>query len=55
MRAEIYTIGDLARGRLSIMARPRGGDWLADEMQSLRDAGVDALVSHRLSPLSPRT
>jgi protein-tyrosine phosphatase len=27
------------------MARPRGGDWLADEMSALRDAGVDILVS----------
>ena len=26
------------------MARPRGGDWLADEMAALGDAGVDLLV-----------
>jgi protein-tyrosine phosphatase len=26
------------------MARPRGGDWLEDEMASLREAGVDVLV-----------
>lgn len=27
------------------MARPRGGDWLVDEMAGLREAGVDVLVS----------
>jgi protein-tyrosine phosphatase len=27
------------------MARPRGSDWLSDEMSGLRDAGVDVLVS----------
>lgn len=26
------------------MAKPRGGDWLADEMTDLRSAGVDILV-----------
>jgi protein-tyrosine phosphatase len=30
---------------LSVMARPRGGDWLPDEVQSWRDAGVDVVVS----------
>lgn len=34
-----------ARGRLGILPRPRGGDWLDDEVQALRDAGVDVLVS----------
>ncbi len=27
------------------MARPRGGDWLNDEMNGLREAGVNVLVS----------
>ena len=27
------------------MARPRGGDWLADEVEALHAAGVDVLVS----------
>jgi protein-tyrosine phosphatase len=27
------------------MARPRGGDWLTDELTGLADAGVDLLVS----------
>jgi len=31
--------------RLAIVPRPRGGDWLEDELQAMRRAGVDALVS----------
>ena len=27
------------------MARPRGGDWLADDLAALRQAGVDTLVT----------
>src|SRR5207249_1976976 len=34
-----------ASGRLSTMARPRGADWLEDEMKVLRAAGVDVVVS----------
>jgi protein-tyrosine phosphatase len=33
------------RGRLAISARPRGGDWLADEMNAWRHAGIDTVVS----------
>ena len=28
-----------------MLPRPRGGDWLADEIRSLRACGVDVLVS----------
>ncbi len=45
MRPEIYSIAGLEAGCLSIMARPRGGDWLADEVKALREAGIDVLVS----------
>jgi protein-tyrosine phosphatase len=45
MRATVYLIDTPAPGRLATMARPRGGDWLADEMAGLREAGVDTLVS----------
>jgi protein-tyrosine phosphatase len=31
--------------QLAIVPRPRGGDWLDDEMQALRDAGIDIVVS----------
>jgi protein-tyrosine phosphatase len=43
--SELYSLDCPAYGRLSIMARPCGGDWLADEIAALRQAGVDVLVS----------
>lgn len=45
MRVEIFWIGDVGRGRLAVLPRPRGGDWLDDEIRSLRACGVDVLVS----------
>src|SRR5579859_3181305 len=33
------------RGRLGVSPRPRGGDWLADELAAWRSAGVDIVVS----------
>jgi protein-tyrosine phosphatase len=45
MRTELYWIGGPWRGRLAIMPRPRGGDWLEDEIQSWRRSGVDGVVS----------
>jgi protein-tyrosine phosphatase len=41
----ICWIEGLASGRLAIAARPRGGEWLADEMTRWRAAGVDRVVS----------
>lgn len=32
-------------GRLGILPRPRGGDWLADETTAWREAGVEMVVS----------
>ena len=40
----MFTMTTLGPGRLSTMARPRGGDWLDDEMASLRRAGTYLLV-----------
>jgi protein-tyrosine phosphatase len=34
-----------ALGKLGIMARPRGGDWLEDEMIKLHGQGVNTIVS----------
>src|SRR5262249_33315807 len=45
MRAEIYWIAGVPHGRRAVMPRPRGGDWLADEVRSLQVAGVDVLLS----------
>src|SRR5262249_33763225 len=41
----LYSIQTLPIGEVSIMARPRGGDWLLDEIKTLRASGVDILVS----------
>ncbi|MEV6211561.1 protein-tyrosine phosphatase family protein [Kitasatospora sp. NPDC051914] len=45
MRASLFTVDLPGPGRLSTMARPRGHDWLADEMAALTAAGADVLVS----------
>lgn len=45
MRATLYTVEGLPVGKISIMARPRGGDWLFDEARAMREAGVDVVVS----------
>ena len=45
MRAELYWIDGPWPGRLAVMPRPRGGDWLGDEIQGWRRAGVEVIVS----------
>jgi hypothetical protein len=45
MRVQLYSVQGLPTGQVSIMARPRGGDWLLDEIKALRSADVDVLVS----------
>ncbi len=45
MRSRIHWIGLSAPGRLAIMARPRAGDWLDDEVAAWRDEGIDIVVS----------
>src|SRR5690242_13278036 len=45
MRTELYWIESPWSGRLAIMPRPRGGDWLEDEVSSWRQAGIDVIVS----------
>lgn len=45
MLTELYWIAGPWPGRLAIMPRPRGGDWLEDEIQSWRRAGVDIVLS----------
>jgi protein-tyrosine phosphatase len=41
----LYWIEARWPGRLAISARPRGGDWLDDEIRGWRAAGVDTVVS----------
>ncbi|HSE20849.1 MAG TPA: dual specificity protein phosphatase family protein [Pyrinomonadaceae bacterium] len=45
MRAELYWICKVGEGRLATMPRPRGGDWLSAELRSLREQGVDIVLS----------
>ncbi|MFJ1758585.1 tyrosine protein phosphatase [Kitasatospora sp. NPDC088134] len=45
MRPTLFTVERPGPGRLSTMARPRGGDWLAGELAGLAAAGVTDLVS----------
>src|SRR4051812_16790012 len=45
MRAEVYWIPGSWRGRLGIIPRPRGGDWLVDEVRSWSDAGIGVVAS----------
>jgi protein-tyrosine phosphatase len=45
MRAKVFWIAGPWRGKLGILPRPRGGDWLGDETAAWREAGVDMVVS----------
>ena len=45
MRPTLWTTRTANGGAVSITARPRPGDWLADEMRELRAAGIDTLIS----------
>ncbi|WP_406209068.1 hypothetical protein OH807_38055 [Kitasatospora sp. NBC_01560] len=44
MRPTLFTVDLPGPGRLSTMAKPRGDDWIDDEMTALRAGGVDILV-----------
>src|SRR5262245_58121057 len=45
MRRNIDWINNSQPGRLGIMPRPRGSDWLEDEIRTMRESGVDVIVS----------
>src|SRR5215472_3508891 len=45
MKPDLFWIPGPWRGRLAVATRPRGGDWLEDELRSWREAGVDLSVS----------
>ncbi len=45
MPQNIYWISAAQPYRLAIVARPRGHDWLADEIEGLAREGIDILVS----------
>lgn len=45
MKSEIYWHKKKFPGRIALVARPRGGDWLESEVSSWADAGLDVVVS----------
>jgi len=45
VRSELYWIEGPWPGRLAIMPRPRGGDWLEEEIASWQRVGIDTVVS----------
>ncbi len=49
MKSELYWIDGPWRGRLGILPRPRGGDWLEDDVRSWHLAGIDVIVSALMS------
>ena len=45
MKATLYELPGPWKGRFAIAPRPRGGDWLEDDVRALRSAPVDLIVS----------
>jgi len=45
MWTELHWINGPWPGRIAVSSRPRGGDWLADEMASWKRQGVGAVLS----------
>jgi protein-tyrosine phosphatase len=45
MAADLFWIPGPWPGRLALSSRPRGGDWLRDEVRAWQSAGVDVVVS----------
>ena len=45
MRADVFWIPENKFGNLAIMPRPRAGEWLIDELQAWKNAGVTTIVS----------
>jgi Cyclin-dependent kinase inhibitor 3 (CDKN3) len=46
----VFWINPGANGRLAIVPRPRGNDWLADDLTAIRRDGIDILVSLLTQP-----
>lgn len=45
IKPDIYWIQGPWAGKLAILARPRGGDWLGNEVEGWKEAGVNVVVS----------
>ena len=50
IKPDIYWIKGKWPGRLAILARPRGADWLEDEVEAWKEIGVDTVVSLLTQP-----
>jgi len=44
MEPKLFWIPGPWRGKLAVASRPRGGDWLEDEIKGWRKAGLDVVV-----------
>jgi protein-tyrosine phosphatase len=45
MKCKVYVIDGPWPGQLAILPRPRGGDWLEDEVAGWKNAGLEVVVS----------
>ena len=45
IKPDVYWLKGPWPGRLGILARPRGADWLEDEVEAWKEIGVDTVVS----------
>jgi protein-tyrosine phosphatase len=45
MRKELHWLDESWPGKLAVSARPRGGDWLKDDIAKWKQAGIDAVLS----------
>jgi protein-tyrosine phosphatase len=43
--SSLFWIDEFRPGELALAARPRGGDWLPDEIANWRRSGIDAVLS----------
>ena len=53
LSTQLFWVQTPAEGRLAVAARPRGGDWLNDEIAGWHDAGIGRVVS-LLTPVPPK-
>ncbi len=45
LKATVYPVTEAAPNRIAIVARPRGNDWLCEEISALSQEGIEILVS----------
>ena len=45
LNSPLYQVEGPWRGQLAIVARPRGGDWLEDDIRTYKEYGLDLIVS----------